>query len=295
MLRLVQVAGWLIGVGAIGAAWYYGQPVLERHATMTRTTRPQVVLRNVPVWMSDLVVHELGTIVTAALDGNPFDQAALRQASRELEANAWVRQVTRISRQPGNRIDIDAVYREPAAVIEQRDPVQQTIIGFCLVDSKGVRLPAVYQREHLPKLDLPLVRGVLKAPPEPGRPWPGGDVQAGIALAQVIAVQPWRKQVQAIDVSNHGGRRHVAQAHLKLLTQLDDDDDPLNNPGVAWGRAPGEEQFYEPDTTTKLSNLTQLLRRYNTIDANGRVVDLFRDVVHIHAQDEPSDYTVSRE
>jgi hypothetical protein len=252
-----------------------------------------VVMHDVPAWMSDRVVRELGLSVAGAVGTSPFDQDALQAAAGRLASSPWVRRVERIARSGNGKIDVHADYREPIALIEHRDG-SGIVHGYHMVDADSIRLPVVYKLEHLPKLGLPLIRGVHQAPPDAGRTWPGGDLKAGIELAEIVNRQPWSTQVRAIDVTNYGGRRYVGEPQLKLLTKLDDDDDPRNNAGVAWGRAPGDEQFYEPPTATKLANMAQLLRRYSTIDADGKVVDLFRDVVHIHPVENAVNYTVSQ-
>ena len=81
----------------------------------------------------------------------------------------------------------------------------------------------------------------------------------------MFEAQPWQGVVRAIDVSNHNGRLNTQRAHLKALTALDEDKDPFNNPGIEWGKLPGEGRF-EPDAAWKLARIEQEVRKHPKFD-----------------------------
>ena len=275
-IAALKAAGWALLIGSLVSGWVWGKPALRAQVAETRAAKPRLDLGRTPGWMSKQILRQLHTTVRPTLGANPFDRLSLQATAANLQASPWVHRVHRVIRRPDGRLEVRAEYREPAALIEARD-------GYHLVDNQGIRLPLIYKAETARKMGLPVLQGVEKAPPRAGRLWGGGDVQAGLRLALLVDGQSWSNQVAAIDVSNYGGRRFEARPHLKLLTELDGDGDPRNNPGVRWGRAPGNEQFYEPSARTKLRHLRQVLRRFRRIDAAGQIVDVFSDSVLIHA------------
>jgi hypothetical protein len=271
-----RAVGWAALIGLLVVGWVWGKPALRAQVARARSETPRIDLGRTPGWMSEQILRQLRSTVEPALVPDPFDRLSLREAAADLQASPWVDRVRRVIRRPDGRVEIRAEYREPAALVKARD-------GYHLIDEQGIRLPLIYEAETAREMGLPVIQGVDRAPPRAGRLWAGGDVQAGLRLAVLVQDQPWAEQVRAIDVNNYGGRRFDARPHLKLLTELDGDGDPRNNPGVRWGRAPGNEQFYEPSAEKKLQHLNQVLRRFRRIDASGQIVDVFGDSVLIHS------------
>ena len=269
-LRAIRLVVWLVAIGALAFAWAYGGDWLQRRVAERRAALPRVELHEAPVWLSGYVGEQLRTAVSAAVEADPFDQQSLRRAAEHLRLSPWVQRVRRVVRRPDGVVEVHASYREPVALVEARD-------GYHLVDRRGVRLPAVYTADTIDRLGLGVIRNVNAAPPRAGRVWRGDDVRAGLELAQVVAEQLWREQVEAIDVANYGGRIDPGRPHLVLRT---------GEGLVRWGRPPGREKFYEPHTQRKLHHLDLVLERFGTIDADGRVVDIFRDNVLIHPDED---------
>src|SRR5690606_32821381 len=157
-----------------------------------------------------------------------------------------------------------ATYRQPAAFVEQN--------GLCyLIDTQGVRLPGVYQLQQASQLPLPTLRGVVADASLEGQLWPGRDVQAGLKLIAELSGEPYRSQVEAIDVSARDSRGRI---HMAILT---------GQGGVTrWGLTPGQEQSVEPSAATKRAWLAQLVRETGYIDAGGKQVDLYRAALFVH-------------
>jgi hypothetical protein len=268
-LALLRLSGWALLVGLIVVGWAIGRPLLRQHlAEKQQGQAPAVALLGMPSWMPPAVMEEIQALVRRTVDGSPFDRLTLEEATQELRASAWVKSVDRIVRRPGGVVEVRAAYRVPAALVERGG-------RFCLVDYEGVRLPLEYDDSVLASVKLPVIRGVKAPQPSAGEAWSGGDVQAGLKLADVIVGQSLINQVKAIDVSNYGGRIDRGRPHLTLVTQRG---------LVRWGRPPGDEQFYEPAAAAKLQSIQQVMQKFKTIDANGRTVDVHGDTVLIASE-----------
>jgi hypothetical protein len=114
--------------------------------------------------------------------------------------------------------------------------------------------------------------------PEPGQAFVTKDAIAGLELAAVLAQQPYIKQIATITVSNFEGRLEPDPRKLTPFIVLDTVFPNPATPGepthIRWGRAVGDEQFFEVHTPTKLGYLMNLFARYNRIDAAQEWVDL---------------------
>lgn len=268
-LAMLRLGGWVMLILFVAGGWAIGQPLLRQHLALKQQGQtPAVALLGMPNWMPPQVMEEIQSLVKRTIDGSPFDRLTLEEATHELRANAWVKSVDRIVRRPGGVVEVRAAYRVPAALV-------QSNAKYCLVDSEAVRLPLEYDDSLLATVKLPVIRGVKAAQPAAGQAWSGGDVQAGLKLAAVIVTQTWIDQVKAIDVTNFGGRIDRGRPHLALQTRRGQ---------VRWGRPPGDEHFYEPAASAKLQSIQQIMRKFKTIDANGRTVDVHGDTVLIASE-----------
>lgn len=258
--RLVQWIFTLLFLAGIAGGWAWGQMRLERLVSASaRPAKIQVNFVDMPGWLPGSVAEELKAAASRSISPDPFDRESLRRAAELIAANAWVKQVRRVSRRPGGVVEVSAVYRQGSALV-------QTSANCQLIDREAVRLPFSYETEEAMRLGLPMIVGVRQAAPPTGKKWEGEDLAAGLRLAACVANQTWAGQIRAIDVSNHAGRMSDRKAHLKLLTTLDGDKDPFNNPGVEWGRAPGEERFYEPPTSWKLRRIAVEFSKNRRLD-----------------------------
>jgi len=281
----VRLFAWSLFLAVISAGWVYGEQALVQHLRQSRATMPQVELADQPMWMPPELIDQIRATVAMTVDPDPFDQLSLQDAKVTLEVNPWVHDVRSVERRPGGVIEVHASYRRPVALLERRD-------GYHAIDQFGVRLPWVYPREAVKHLDVAIIRGVQQSPPHPGEKWPGEDVHAGLKLAMLVEAQPWAHQVTAVDVTNHNGRLDNRQPFLLIHSERGI---------VRWGRPPGESRFYEPDAAAKLAHIDRVLQRFETIDANGRIVDVFTDKVMIRnlqgvqtADDRSLSYTATR-
>lgn len=256
----------LIGGSAVG--FYFGRDYLIGKIAAQQAAAVEVELVDVPVWLGQQRAGRIINEVAATVDADPLDRASLEKAAELLNNDPWIEHVERIERDYPNRVVVHLSYREPVALIGARD-------GFHLVDAEARRLPGVYPYDQVETLGLPAITGVRAAPPAEGDPWTGQDVRAGLKLASMLSATRWASQVRAVDVANYDGRADRSYPHLSIITRQGT---------VRWGRAPGDEGIYEPAASEKLAMLQRIADSYaGSIDAGGRVVDVFLDSPMIHS------------
>jgi len=260
LYRLLQCGLALLLLAGVAGGWIWAQnPLLRNVAARAQSGPARVELVGLPAWMPEPVADELRQALSRCVTTDPFDRDSLRIAAETLATSPWVKQVHRVVRRPGGRVEVTATYRQGAALV-------RTPTGFHLIDQEAVRLPYSYSPREAAATGLPILLGTREPMPEPGRVWTGDDLKAGLRLAAVIAGQSWSAQIAGIDVTNHAGRLSDRRAHLKVLTALDGDADPFNNPGIDWGRAPGDERFYEPTTSWKLRRIALEFGKHGRLD-----------------------------
>ena len=237
---------------------------------------------------------------------NPTDNAILqeiadRYTARDLGGvdrqavnyNAWVKRITQVRRyvQPDRQaqwIEIYAEYRRPAAVIAVpidratgkrltdfqliKDPARVPAMRYYLVDEELTRLPGEYSENVFASMQMMTLYGVDQDVPAPGSPWTAPELAAGLKLAGILAGQPFASQIALINLANFEGRAidpkavDKTDAHITLLTPYGTE--------VRWGRAIGEEKFYEIAAGGKIKALTSIFARFNRIDAGRNYVDI---------------------
>jgi hypothetical protein len=263
--RLVQPVLAVAALVGVGFAWGYGKPWLVKQVggrLSEPVTAARVELNDSPAWMSEGLKQHLQGVVAGAMGADPLDPAGLARAAASLQHNPWVKQVQRVERTKTGVIAV-ADYREPIALVESRD-------GYRLVDREGVQLPGVYRGDLVGRVGLPVITGVHQPSAGEGRAWPGDDLAAGLSLVQSLSGEPYFRQIQAFDVGRRDDRGRV---RLALRTR---------GGYVRWGLPPGKEEAVEPDAATKIKWLRSVNQRRGSIDAGGKVVDVFGGAVFVH-------------
>ncbi len=282
LMAKLSLALVLLVAGGVG--WFYAEKHLVAYVAQVRAAEAEtedVQLVEAPQWMSDGLQLELRGLVADSLDENPMSGESLQVAEQQLADSAWVEKIDKVQRLPDGQIHVQATFREPVAVVQGPH-------GYHLVDKKSIRLPGLYLKHQVDQLNMPLITGAARYPQHVGQAWPGEDVAAGLALIELLATQPYRDQVMAYDVS---GRDALGRVRLVLHTQTG---------LVRWGLPPGEEKTIEPPAPEKLSRLARLYQQRGSIDAGGRVVDLYRADIYVHpagsnrASATPAAYTSRR-
>lgn len=257
------LALWILGAGLLGLGlimgWRYGERALLAYAAQrpgqgVRTA--DIDLVGVPGWMSETVQEGLRHRVAGCIAADPLDGRSLRVAAGTLADDPWVQDVRQVRRLGTGRVMVEAVYREPVALVRGAS-------GFHLVDEVGVVLPGLYLEHQIGAIGLPVLGGVASEPGQVGRVWPGRDIQAGLALIRLVQHESYAGQVRRYDVGRRDGRGRV-----KLVMHTD-------GGLVVWGLPPGDEYGIEPTSAEKLAALRQIASasQYGgRIDAGGQVV-----------------------
>lgn len=259
LLALKVIGGIAAGVGLV-FGWRYGETALIQYTAVQHSDPvgiDDVELVDAPAWMTPAVRQRVALVVAEHAGSNPMDGQSLRRAAANLAQEPWVAKVERVRRLSRNRIEVVADFREPIAVVQAKD-------GYHLIDRKGVRLPVLYYREQAELLDLPVITGVTAPPPpHPGDVWAGNEIDAVLPLIELLRTEPYFKQIKAFDASERDARGRI---RLALITERG---------MVRWGLSPAQEQTVEPTPAIKLSWLRQVAQRMGSIDAGGRVVDIY--------------------
>src|SRR5205814_136732 len=65
-----------------------------------------------------------------------------------------------------------------------------------------------------------LVDRVQRPPPQPGKPWGGADLAAGVEMVRSLYGRPYADQIVKVTVTNFGGRVDYREAQLVLGTKF---------------------------------------------------------------------------
>ncbi len=266
--RLRRVLSFAVVVSAVCVGLCLGFDRLDaRVHRMPRFDRG-LTLRweNLPDWLqlgdNRRILEELTQQVPLCRSDRLLDEKLAERLGGALAdpSVGWIKSVDRISVRPSAVVSIWCQFRRPAAWIREG--------RFCyLVDQEAVRLPGRYHAVECGGGPLLMIEGVGEAPPEIGRVWRGGDVAAGLKLAELLANRPFRSQIAGVDVSNHDGRRDRNRPHIELTTDRE-------GSRVWWGRPPGDEFGTEIHAAQKLALLETLYRQHGRIDMNRAYVNI---------------------
>ena len=267
--RLVRVGAAVALIAALVGGWFFGEQALRQYLAQRyggAISPEQVVLADAPAWMTEPVRAELKGFVASAIEPDPLEVQSLRAVATALGRQAWVRQVEQVRRLADGGIEVRAVYRQPAAVVQGRD-------GYHLVDADAVRLPRLYLPHHVEQLveqtGIAVITGIATDAPPAGEPWPGDAIAAALTLVRLLEAEPYADEIKRYDVSGRDARGRV---QLKLHTARGE---------VRWGLPPGQERAIEPDAAVKKRWLGELYEARGDIDAGGRVVHLYGATVEV--------------
>jgi len=252
----------MAGGSIYGLSWCrdraLGLPEYHRSASITLT--------NLPNWLRHPQNrHIVDEILRHAnkLDSSKHviasDELACRVACN-LKECPWVDQIVSVRKELYKPVvTVECTYRMPSAWIHHSDRCY-------LVDSQGYRLPDRYDPAQAQQSGLVTIHGVAARPPEPGQPWPGDDVRAGLRMAEMLQ-SSLRGKIAVIDVTNYKGRANPLAPDIKLLPR------ELSSE-ILWGHAPDEEFDMELTALDKIRLLEDNLQRYGRIDGNRPYLDI---------------------
>lgn len=269
-------AGSAVLLGAVLLAAILGAPSLQARAARTIGDTPARVVIDWPgpagadqparTWLGADIQSGLLRLGAERLaeHPDPLSGAGLEALGLALADTGWFASAPTVRREPGGVVRVSGTWRVPAAVVRHGGVDH-------LVARGGELLPPAY----LPgQGGRRVILGASSPPPSRdgrpacGRVWGAGpghtgltDVQAGVALLNLIADKPWADQVAGVDVA-----AYARQRRLELVT--------ARGTRVVWGGAPGEQVFGEASVETRLWRLAEINRRFGRIDAGRGSVDV---------------------
>ena len=106
-------------------------------------------------------------------------------------------------------------------------------------------------------VDIRIIEGVKRPPPEAGHKWLGEDLAAGLEMIGLLSDKPYAQEILKINVA------HVAakgEPMVVLVTKYATE--------ITWGRVPSDkDSFFEVDPGKKLDRLQSVYAQYGRVDA----------------------------
>ncbi len=245
-----------------------------------------VVVKNRPRWMTDSVVDRIVVAARPVSNRSAFDRQLLVDARRSLEANPWVIRVNQVRRaythKPGDTLEIDCEYRTPVALVHWGT-------YYWLIDREGFKLPEQFPAANVPReimgsddrVNLRVIEGVRRAPPEVSHKWPGEDLAAGLEMIGVLFNRPYTEDIIKISVTNFGGRIDPREPQIVLTTRF--------NTNIYWGRLPSDKDaFIEVRPEQKLEYLKTAFERSGRADMKQPWLDLRFDGMRVGSVPDPA-------
>ncbi len=272
-LHLLAIA---LFVGAIATAAKVSLTYVDTQVDK-QTKPPTVVLKNRPVWMSDVLAAQIIEAASPSTARSTFDHELLVETFAKLKSNPWIATVHEVRRgydkSAGDTLEIDADYRTPAALVRWGD-------YYSLIDGKGVKLPEQYPRNMATRIvhgndgrvNIRVIDGVFNPPPEPGKIWRGEDLQAGLQMVKLLNDEPFAQDILKVNVTNVGRRNSAKEAQIVLITRY--------NTEIRWGRPLNAADFFiEVSPEQKIASLRQIYQQYGRVDAKQPWLDLRFDKI----------------
>lgn len=266
-----HLSGVVLLVVVCGVGLYY----LRRHVETKLAfpaKPPTVVLKNRPTWMTDILADQITRLAQPLVSHSSFDKQMLEDTYAVLKANPWIKQIRSVRRvygqAPGDTLEIDCDYRAPIALVKSGDL-------YWLVDGEGVKLPEGYTRDHVAqivvgsdrKINIRIVEGVEKWPPETGKKWVGADLAAALDMVKLLYGLPYAEEIVKVDVHNFDRRRNDKEAQIVLMTKYGSE--------VRWGQPISAVDFFtEEPVSRKLAYMKAIHEEYKRVDGNHRWIDI---------------------
>jgi hypothetical protein len=273
--KLRRASAHLAGVFVLAVSCAVGLCYLRRHVETKLTypaTPPKVVLKNRPVWMTDLLANQICKLAQPLVSHSSFDQQMLKDTYAVLKANPWIKEIRSVRRvygqAPGDTLEIDCDYRAPIALVKWGDD------SYWLVDGEGVKLPEIFSGSQVPRIvvqhgqiHIRMVEGVRQPPPEAGKKWVSPELTAALEMVRLLYGLPYAQEIVKVDVHNFEGRRNDKEAQIVLITKY--------NTEVRWGQPLSAEYFFtEEPTATKLAYMKAIYEEYGRVDGKHRWLDI---------------------
>ncbi|HVT90553.1 MAG TPA: hypothetical protein VHD56_16985 [Tepidisphaeraceae bacterium] len=266
----------LVFIGLLGFGFYR-----LRHYVMADVLKPEkpptVVLKNRPLWMSDVLARQILSSLQPTESRTVFDRQLLIQTAATLNKNPWIKEVRQVrrafGREPGDTIEIDCDFRAPIALVHWKD-------YYWLVDGQAVKLPEQFTAAQLKgiiygpdgRLNIRIVEGISEPPVESGRTWAGDDLVAALDMIKLLFGQSYAEEITRVDISNFKGRVDQREGQIKLITKYDT--------SIHWGQPISSQDFFaEVPPNQKLQHLQEVYQKFRRIDAGMQWIDVRFDKI----------------
>lgn len=235
------------------------------------TKKPPATVEPLPVpetpsettWLPEQFQEQLISLAKSSLgeDADPLSREPLDRVAAALEGTGWFVGKPGVSREPEGVLRVQGVWRLPAAVVRKG-------VADHLVSWDGFPMPVSYKTDQA---RLPVLFGVASSAPAAAgkatyaRAWEGEEIPAALELLRLLSERPWMGQVAGIDVKDLGSTKRLA-----IMTK--------RGGRVIWGGRASKPLWGEISTASKLDRLTELHRKFGSIDANiaeGSALEIF--------------------
>jgi hypothetical protein len=239
LIWVLLIAGVIVGVRL-------SLPTLTQRATAAAENAPLTVrFPGAPTWYGGTLKKYLTDLVTACVQSDGLNRDGLIEARNILIGTGCFSEVRQVRRTQTSVVEVDAVFLEPYALIQDAQ-------GTRLVDPTGALLPSFYQPGE--GLHFIAITGVLFPRPETvGATWEGSDVIAAIELVGLLDQRHWRKQIARIDMTGFDRGRPIV-----LITNT--------GTRIVWGAPTGKERALEALSERKLAYLEHQFNRTGRVD-----------------------------
>jgi hypothetical protein len=269
-LKTVLVRGrWLllmaVVVGLLAFGWSVAWDYVKNHvlAGSDYQLNPRdIVVTPLPVWIHTDVKAEV--IRDASLDTSLsiLDENLTVRMANAFSLHPWVAKVNRVSKHHPARVEVEILYRRPAAMVEVAG-------GLLPVDAEGTLLPSDDFSSAAAK-PYPRVARIDSHPAGPvGANWGDVHVLGAAKIADAIGDRWQALKLHRVLAPTRGGAdRDVDGYTYELATQA--------GTRIIWGRPPGNEPSGEPKAFDKVARLERIAVQAGSLDTVGKseVIDL---------------------
>lgn len=263
-VKFAGYGGLVLGVALL---WHLSTQSLEAYVNTHHpmpVSAQDIQFTDEPQLLSPSAINAMRTDIAQRIGAGPLEREGLKDAADYLrQQKNLVREVRQVRRLPDGTILADVSFRQPAAILQMRNPVSgnPSPDGYHVIDDMGYYIDGPRSMDDLQHLKLPMILGANSE----DRPkdnldefrWQGQEVSAAIALVKVLRESPAIDHIDSISVNVRDERDRI---RLVINTSV---RPSANSPQIpcliVWGLPPGQERTIEPDVDRKLAALIALL------------------------------------
>jgi hypothetical protein len=247
-LTALVVAGSIAGALAL---WNHVRTTVAAREVY-RLDASEIHITPPPPWIRTDVRAEVIRDAGLAAGLSILDDGLVERVQQAFSLHPWVAKVERVTKRHPAHIDVEIVYRKPAAMVKVAD-------GLYPVDAEGVLLPSE-DFSPLETRNYPRLTGVESTPQGlTGTRWGDPIVAGGAKIGEALAPLWTDLQLQAIHWLKPGaGGDASLPAMFELAT--------AGGNRIVWGAAPGSESAGEPTAEQKVERLKNFLAQHGSLD-----------------------------